>query len=63
MISKLVRLLPYDPPLAKHAADVTSQYGEDGIIAHIMRVIEPAAKRFCAAWVLIPFAVTILLTI
>lgn len=41
-----------DSPLERYASDVTSQYGEDGIIAHIMSVLKPAA-RYCVefgAW-------------
>lgn len=40
------------PPLAAFARNVTSQYGEDGIIDHIVRVIQPSA-RYCVefgAW-------------
>ena len=39
-------------PLEQYAATVTSQSGEDGIIAHIMKVIEPS-NRYCVefgAW-------------
>mgnify|MGYP003347030732 CR=1 FL=1 len=50
-----------------HALLVSSQWEGDDLVVVVavatMLVIEPAAKRFCAAWVLIPFAVTILLTI
>ena len=41
-----------DSPLLRYSSDVTSQFGEDGIIAHILSVIEPA-NRYCiefGAW-------------
>jgi hypothetical protein len=52
MILELMNLYPHQPPLAAYGANVTSQAGEDGIIAHIIKVIEPA-ERFCVefgAW-------------
>jgi hypothetical protein len=39
-------------PLAAYASNVTSQHGEDGLIAHIMKVIQPSEK-YCVefgAW-------------
>jgi len=50
-VSILVRP-PVNSPLLQHKANVTSQLGEDGIIAHIVRVIEPR-NRYCiefGAW-------------
>lgn len=52
MILKLRRLFSLESPLLRYVANVTSQFGEDGILAHIIKVIEPE-NRFCVefgAW-------------
>jgi hypothetical protein len=50
--SKVVRFQLMDSPLLQYRHNVTSQSGEDGIIAHIMGVLKPA-ERYCVefgAW-------------
>ncbi len=52
MRSELIQLYKKSAPLAVYASNVTSQNGEDGIIAHIMSVLQPAEK-YCVefgAW-------------
>lgn len=52
MISKLANFFPKSAPLSVHAANVTSQFGEDGIIAQIIKTAPPQ-DHYCVefgAW-------------
>ncbi len=52
MIAKINSFFRKAAPLSVHAKDVTSQFGEDGIIAHIISVVGPTEK-YCVefgAW-------------
>jgi hypothetical protein len=52
MILRLERFFHVSSPLLQHVRNVTSQFGEDGILAHIINTIQPAS-RYCVefgAW-------------
>lgn len=49
---QIAQVFPFFSPIHDHAANVTSQYGEDGVIAHIVKTIKPEHK-YCVefgAW-------------
>ena len=52
MLMKLARFFEILSPLSQYSGNITSQFGEDGIIDHIIKVIEPSSK-YCVkfgAW-------------